>query len=64
MKVIVSKNKFNVVDPTAEQRKDLEKVTAKATVRNAVNGLTVTADPATLYSVLCELSFKYDVELV
>lgn len=64
MQVIVSQNKLTVVDPSAEQLLELEKVTSKAVVKEAVNGLTITADPATLYKVLYTLSCKYDVELV
>lgn len=64
MKIVVSLNKLNVVNPSKDQLLELEKVTDKAVVREAVNGLTITADPATLYKVLYTLSCKYDVELV
>lgn len=64
MKIIVSLNKINIVNPSKDQLLELEKVTDKAVVREAVNGLTITADPATLYKVLYTLSCKYDVELV
>lgn len=64
MKVVVSKTKLNVVDPSKEQLLELEKVTSKAVVKEAINGATITADPATLYNILYTLSCKYDVELV
>ena len=64
MKVIVSKTKLNVVDPTKEQLLDLEKIASKAIVKEVVNGVSIKADKATLFDVLYVLSCKYDVELV
>lgn len=64
MKIVVSKTKLNVVNPSKEQLLELEKVTSKAIVKEAVNGISITADPATLFNVLYTLTCKYDVELV
>lgn len=64
MKVIVSQTKLNVVNPTQEQLEKLTELPEKAIVKEAVNGVTITADPATLFSVLYKLSTVYDIELV
>lgn len=64
MKVILSKTKMNIVDPTHEQELFLQELPTTYNVKEVVNGFTVSAPKDKLYDLLYSLSCKYDIELV
>lgn len=63
MNIIVTKAKFTVVNPTAEQLIALADLPSTVTVHRSMNTAVVMGDPASLYKALYALSCIYDIEL-
>ncbi|MBO5809798.1 MAG: hypothetical protein J6R32_03115 [Bacteroidales bacterium] len=64
MKIIVSYEKMNFVDLTEEEMKKVKEVAGDVIIKEVANGYTVKADKATMYQIICGLSFQYDIEIV
>lgn len=64
MKVFINQTRLSIVNPTREQLDALEAVTSSAVVSVVNDVASITANPATLYKVLCDLSKEYDIDLI
>ena len=64
MRIILSYEKMNFVDLTTEQAEKVKEIAGDCIIKEVSNGITVAADKGTLYQIICNLSFTYDIEIV
>ena len=65
MKVKIGYNQLVFVDLTGEQVDDLEKLVGfVGELKDGVYGWTFKAEKATMFDLLCKLSYKYDLEIM
>lgn len=64
MKANLSSGQITIVEPVEGLSAVLEKLTNKAIVHQTARGFVISADKATLFDILHDLSFDYDIELV
>lgn len=64
MRIIISYEKMNFVDLSSEELEKVREVAGDCIIKEVANGFTVKADKGTLYQIICNLSFTYDIEIV
>lgn len=65
MKVIITYGKLNFVNPSKEQEIDIkQRAGDQAIIKEVVNGVSVVDTMQGLYKLLCDVSAKYDIDLV
>lgn len=64
MKVLMMLDGLVFVDLKQTQKQDVLQHTGKTKTKETAKGLKVQGSPETLYKLLYDLSYKYDVELV
>lgn len=65
MKVKIGYNQLVFVDLTQEQADDLEKyVGFVGELKDCAQGWKFKAEKATMFDLLCKLSYKYDLEVM
>ena len=65
MKVVISYGKLNFVGVSREQEIDIkQRAGDQAIIKDVVNGLSVVDTMQGLYKLLCDVSAKYDIDLV